>query len=34
MTKDQIINMMEIAAANGDLPFYKRLEIKLKALNG
>lgn len=31
MNKDQILRLMTIAAANGDMSFYKRLEAKLKA---
>lgn len=29
MNKDQIINLMKIAAANGDFTHYKKLEKKL-----
>ncbi len=32
MSKDQIINLMHIAANNGDMRFYKKLENKLKVL--
>lgn len=30
MTETQIRHLMTIAAANGDMAFYKRLEAKLK----
>lgn len=31
MSKEKILEMMYIAAANGDMAFYKRLEKKLNA---
>jgi len=33
MNRQFILNMMEVAAANGDLQFYTKLEAKLKALD-
>lgn len=32
MNKDQIIRLMTIAAANGDMAYYKRLEKRLAGL--
>lgn len=33
MKRDQILNLMEIAAANGDWTHYKKLEKRLRDYN-
>lgn len=34
MNKDQILRLMHIAAANGDMAHYKRLEKRLEKIDG